>query len=72
MWYNSGRLDIKVLTSENGPLFEAKKISLGLLINSQKMHALYRENRHLEVFTTADSRIESLLANPKFEANLTA
>ena len=49
MQYNSERLDIKVLISGNGLLFKAIKISLGLQLNSRKMHALFRENRHLRV-----------------------
>ena len=57
MRYNSERLDIKVLSSGNGLLFKDIKISLGILIDSRKMHALFRENRHLGVSTTVNNRI---------------
>ena len=58
MPYNAKRLDIKVLSRGHDLLFKVVKISLGLLIHSRKMHALFRENR--------------LLPSPKFEANLIA
>ena len=72
MRYNSVRLDIKVFIRGNGLLLKAIKISLGLFTNSRKMHALFRENRHLKVSTTVNNRLESLLPSPKFEANLIA
>ena len=55
MWYHSERLDVKVLISGNGLLFKAIKISLGLLPNSRKMHALFPENHHLRVSSTANN-----------------
>ena len=58
MRYNSERLDNKVLISGNGLLFNA-------LILSRKMHALFRENRHLGVSTTANNRIKVCIAEPK-------
>ena len=74
MPYNAKRLDIKVLSRGHDLLFKVVKISLGLLIHSRKMHALFRENRHLglSTSTTVNSRLESLLPSPKFEANLIA
>ena len=64
MRYNSERLDIKVLISGNGLLFKSVKISLGLLTNSRKMHALFRENRHFGVSTTANNRIRVSVTEP--------
>ena len=43
MRYNSERLDIIVLSSGNSLLFKVIKISLGLLSDSRKMHALFRD-----------------------------
>ena len=57
MRYNSESLEIKVVISGNVLLFKDIKISLGLLITAWKLHALLRENRHLEVSTTANNRI---------------
>jgi len=57
MRYNSESLQIKVVISGNVLLFKDIKISLGLFITARKMHALFRENRHLEVSTTANNRI---------------
>ena len=65
MRYNSERLDIKVFISGNGLLFKALKISLGHLTNSRKMHALFRENRHLRVSTTANNRSRVSVVEPK-------
>ena len=65
MRYNSERLDIKVFIRGNGLLFKAIKISLGLLTNSRKMHALFRENRHLRVSRTANNRTRVSVAEPK-------
>ena len=68
MRYNSERLDIKVLISGNGLLFKAIKISLRLLPNSQKMLALFRENRHLKVSSTANNRIRVSVVEPKIRS----
>jgi len=72
MRYNSERLDITVLSSGNSLRFKVIKISLGLLIDSRKMHALFRENRHLGVSTIVNNGIRVSVAEPKFEANLIA
>ena len=64
MRYNSERLDIKVLISGNVLLFKAIKISSGLPTNSRKMHALFRENRHLRVPSTSNNRIRVSVAEP--------
>ena len=68
MRYNSERLDIIVLSSGNSLLFKVIKISLGLLIDSRKMHALFRENRHLGVSTTVHNRIRVSVAEPKIRS----
>ena len=68
MWYNSERLDIIVLSSGNSLLFKVIKISLGLLIDSRKMHALFRENRHLGVSKTVNNRIRVSVAEPKIRS----
>ena len=65
MRYNSERLDINVLISGNGLLFKAIKISLGPLPYSRKMHALFRENRHLRVSSTANNQIRVSVAELK-------
>ena len=57
MRYNSKRLEMKAVISGNVILFKDVKISLGILINARKMHALFRENRYLEVSTTANNLI---------------
>ena len=57
MRYNSESLEIKVVISGNVLLFKDIKISLGLLITARKIHALFRENRKLEVSTTENNRI---------------
>ena len=49
------------MISENVPLFQDIKISLVLLITAWKMHALFRENRYLEVSTTANNLIRVLI-----------
>ena len=68
MRYNSERLDIKVLSSGNGLLFKDIKISLGFFLNSRKMHALFRENRHLGVSRTVNNRIRVSVAEPKIRS----
>ena len=70
MRYNSESLEITVVISGNVLLFKDIKISLGLLITARKIYALFRGNRHLEVSTTADSRIRVSVVEPKFDANL--
>ena len=54
---DSERPEIKVVISGNVLLFKDIKISLGLLFAVRKMHALFQENRCLEVSTTANNRI---------------
>ena len=68
MRYNSERLDIKVVISGNGLLFKDIKISLGILITLRKMHVVFRENRHLEVSTTANNRIRVSVVKPKIRS----
>ena len=68
MRYNSERLDIRVVISGNGLLFNDIKISLGLLITSRKMHVLFRENRQLEVSKTANNRIRVSVVKPKIRS----
>jgi len=69
MRYNSESLDIKVLISGNSLLFKAIKISLGLLINSRKMHALFWENRHRGVsIKIANNQIRVSVAEPKIQS----
>ena len=72
MGYNAKSLEIKVVISGNVLLFKDIKISLGLLITAREMHALFRENHFLEVSTTANNQIPSLLSNLKFQANLSS
>ena len=57
MRYNPDRLEITVVINENVVLFRDIKISLGLLITTRKIHALFWENHYLEVSTTANNRI---------------
>ena len=71
MRYNAKSLETNVVISGNVLLFKDIKISLGLLITAQEMHALFPENHFLEVSTTANNRI-TVLSNPKFQANLSA
>jgi len=54
MRYNSERLEITVVISGNVLLFRDIKISFGLLITALKMHALFWQNRYLEMSTTAN------------------
>ena len=60
MRYNSESLEIKLVISGNVLLSKDIKISFGLLITARKMPALFRENRYLEVSTTAISNLISL------------
>ena len=55
MRYNAKSLEINVVISGNVLRFKDIKISLGLLITAREMHVLFRENRFLEVSTTADN-----------------
>ena len=57
MHYSSESLEIILVISGNVLLFQNIKVSLGLLIIAWKMHALFRENRYLEVSTTANNLI---------------
>ena len=68
MRYNAESLEIKVVISGNVLLFKDIKISLGLLITARKMHALFRENLILEVFTTANNRIRVSVVEAKFKS----
>ena len=68
MRHNSERLDIKVLSSKNGLVLKVMKISLGPLIDSRKVPALFRENRHLGVSTTVNNRIRVSVAEPKIRS----
>jgi len=61
---NSESLEIKVAIRGN-VLFKDIKIRLGLLITAQKMQALFRENRYLEVSTTAINRIRVSVVETK-------
>ena len=63
MRYNSESLKIKFLITGNSLLSKDIKISLGLLITVQKMHALFRENHYLS--KQSNSRIESRTQNSK-------
>jgi len=65
MRYNPDRLEIKVVINENVLLFRDIKISLGLLITARKIHALFWENRYLEVSTTANNRISDSAVESK-------
>ena len=65
MRYNAKLLEINVVTSGNVLLFKDIKISLGLLITAREMHALFRENRFLDVSTTANNRIAVSAVEPK-------
>ena len=55
MQYNAKSFEIKVVISGNVLLFKDIKISLGLLIATREMHALFRENNFLNVSTTANN-----------------
>ena len=72
MRYSSESLEIKLVISGNVLLFKNIKIGLGLLITARTMLALFRKNCYLEVSTTANNLLESLLSNPKLKANLTS
>ena len=65
MRYNAKSLESNVVISGNVLLFKDIKISLGLLISAPEMHALFRENRFLEVSTTANNRITASAAESK-------
>ena len=65
MRYNARSLEINVVISGNVLLFKDIKISLGLLITAREMHAVFRENRFLEVSTTANNRITVSAVEPK-------
>ena len=65
MRYSSESLEIILVISGNGLLFKDMKISLGLLITAWKMYAVFRENRYLEVSTTANNLIRVSAVEPK-------
>ena len=65
MRYNPDRLEIKVVINENVLLFRDIKISLGLLVTARNIHALFWENRYLEVSTTANNRISDSAVESK-------
>ena len=65
MRYNSKSLEINVVISGNVLLFKDIKISLGLLITTREMHALFWENHFLEVSTTANNRKTVFTVEPK-------
>ena len=56
------------MISGNVLLFKDTKISLGLLISAQKMSALIRENRYLEVSTNANNLIRVSAVEPKIKS----
>jgi len=72
MRYSTERLDIKVVISGNVLLFKDIKFSLGLLITARKVHGVFRENRCSRHQQLQIIELESLLSNPKFEANCSA
>ena len=65
MRYNFKSLQIYIVISGNALLFKDIKISLGLFITARKMPALFRENRYLEVSTTANNLIRVSAVEPK-------
>ena len=65
MRYNAKSREINVVISGNVLLFKDIKITLGLLITAREMHALFRENRFLEMSTTANNRITVSAVEPK-------
>ena len=65
MRYNAKSLEINVVISGNVLLFKDIKISLGLLITTREMHALFWENHFLEVSTTANNRTTVSAVEPK-------
>ena len=68
MRYNSELPEMKVVISRNVLLFKALKISFELLITARNMHALFRENRYLEVSTTTNNRIRVSAVEPKIRS----
>ena len=66
--YSSKSLEIKLVISGNVLLFKNIKIGLGLLITARKMLALFRENRYLEVSTTANNLIRVSAVEPKIKS----
>ena len=67
MRYSSESLEIILVISGN-VLFQDIKISLGLLITAWKMHALSRENRYLEMLTTAKNLIRVSAGEPNIKS----
>ena len=67
MRYNAKSLEINVVISGNVLRFKDIKISLGLLITAREMYALFRENRFLEVSTTANNRISVSAVETKIQ-----
>ena len=65
MRYNAKSLEINVVISGNVLLFKDIKISLGLSIAAREMHALFQENRFLEVSTTVNNQITVSAVEPK-------
>ena len=65
MRYNSESLEIKPVISVNVLLFKDINISLGILITTLKMFALFWENRELEVSTTASNLNRISAVEPK-------
>ena len=56
------------MISGNVFLFRDIKISLGLLITAWKMHALFWENRYLEVSTSANNLIRVSAVEPNMKS----
>ena len=65
MRYSAKSLEINVVISGTVLRFKDIKISLALLITAREMHSLFRENRFLEVSTTANNRISVSAVEPK-------
>ena len=53
------------MISGNALLFKDIKIGLGLFITAQKMPPLFRENRYLDVSTTACNLVRVSAVEPK-------
>ena len=68
MRYSSESLEIILVISGNVLFFQDLKISLGLLITGWKMHALFRENRYLEMSTTANNLIRVSAVDPNIKS----
>ena len=68
MRYSSESLEIVLVISGIVLLFQDIKISLGLLITAWKMRALFRENRYLEVSTTANNLIRVSAVEPNIKS----